>query len=67
MKQFSLQNKQDIIVPTFHTVDIKIVAGACTLHCKKRLSIFSSPPGKSLTKLSLAENNKIMPDRGEFG
>jgi hypothetical protein len=27
------------------------------LHCKKRLSIFSSPAGMWLTKLSLAGNN----------
>jgi hypothetical protein len=28
-----------------------------TLHCKKRLSIFPSPSGMSLTKLSLDGNN----------
>ncbi len=28
-----------------------------TLHCKKRLVVFPSPAGMSLTKLSLAGNN----------
>jgi len=28
-----------------------------TVHCKKRLAIFLSPAGMSLTKLSLARNN----------
>jgi hypothetical protein len=32
-----------------------------------RLAIFSSPAGISLTKLSLAGNNFIIPDQGEFG
>jgi hypothetical protein len=31
------------------------------LHCKKRLSIFPSPAGMSLTKLSLARKNLINP------
>ncbi len=38
-----------------------------TVHCKKRLAIFPSPAGMSLTKLSLAGNNLIFPDQGEFG
>jgi hypothetical protein len=33
------------------------------LHCKKRLTIFPSPGRVSLTKLSLAGNNKIFPAR----
>jgi hypothetical protein len=38
------------------------------LHCKKRFTkIFPSPAGMSLTKLSLAGNNLIIPDRREFG
>jgi hypothetical protein len=32
-------------------------------HCKKRLGVFLSPAGMSLTKLSLARNNKIVPAR----
>jgi hypothetical protein len=36
-------------------------------HCKKRLSIFPSPGEMSLTKLSLAGNNKNFPGQGEFG
>ncbi len=36
-------------------------------HCKKRLAIFPSPAGMSLTKLSPAGNNLIIPGRGEFG
>jgi hypothetical protein len=31
------------------------------IHCKKRLSCFPSPAGMSLTKLSLAGNNFIIP------
>jgi len=34
------------------------------LHCKKRLAVFPSPAGMSLTKLSLAGNNLIIP--GQF-
>ncbi len=37
------------------------------LHCKKLLAIFPSPAGMSLTKLSLAGNNLIIPGQGEFG
>jgi hypothetical protein len=37
------------------------------LHCKKRLTIFLSPAGMSLTKLSLAVSNLIIPSQGEFG
>ncbi len=36
-------------------------------HCEKRLPIFLSPAGMSLTKLSLAGNNLIIPGLGEFG
>jgi hypothetical protein len=38
-----------------------------SLHCKKRLTIFHSPAGMSLTKLSLAGNNLIIPGLREFG
>ncbi len=38
-----------------------------SLHCKKRLAVFPSPAGMSLTKLSLAGNNLIIPTQGEFG
>jgi hypothetical protein len=31
------------------------------LYCKKRLAVFLSLAGMSLTKLSLAENNQIIP------
>jgi hypothetical protein len=34
---------------------------------KKRLAVFPSPAGMSLTKLSLAGNNLILPGQGEFG
>jgi hypothetical protein len=37
------------------------------VHCKKRLTIFPSPTGMSLTKLSLARNNIIIPGQREFG
>jgi hypothetical protein len=34
---------------------------------KKKLPIFLSPTGMSLTKLSLAGNTLIVPGKGEFG
>jgi hypothetical protein len=34
---------------------------------KKRLAVFLFPAGMSLTKLSLAGNNLIIPGEGEFG
>jgi hypothetical protein len=36
------------------------------VHCKKRLRIFLSPAGMSLTKLFLAGNNIIFLRQGEF-
>jgi hypothetical protein len=35
------------------------------LHCKKSLSIFPSPAGMSMTKLSLAGKNLIIPGQGK--
>ena len=37
------------------------------LHCKKRLAIFPSSAGMSLSKLSLAGNNLIIPVQRKFG
>ncbi len=37
------------------------------LHCKKRLAVFPSPAGMSLTKLSLDGENLIIPVQGEIG
>ncbi len=37
-----------------------------TVHCRKRLAAFPYPAGMSLTKLSLARNNKIIPGQGEW-
>jgi hypothetical protein len=37
--------------------------GLILLHCKKRLAVFPSPAGISLTKLSLAGNKLIIPAR----
>jgi hypothetical protein len=37
------------------------------IHCKKSLTIFPSPAGMSLTNLSLAGKNLIIPGQGEFG
>jgi hypothetical protein len=37
------------------------------IHCKKNLPIFPSSAGMSLTKLSLAENNLIIPGQRDFG
>ncbi len=36
-------------------------------HCKKRLAFFLFPAGMSLSKLSLAGNNLIIPGQEEFG
>jgi hypothetical protein len=36
-------------------------------HCNKDFAIFPSPAWMSLTKLSLAEKNLIIPSQGEFG
>jgi hypothetical protein len=41
--------------------------GRFTVHDKKRLATFQSPAGMSLTKLSMAGNNLIIPAQGEFG
>jgi hypothetical protein len=44
------------------------LCGGRTVHTVKKLAIFPShPAGLSLTKLSLAGNNLIFPDQGEFG
>jgi hypothetical protein len=56
--------------PGTETENKTINIGKCrhrTLHCKKRLAILPSPAGMSFTKLSLAWNNLISPDQGEFG
>ncbi len=37
------------------------------IHCKKRFVIFPSPAGVSLTKLSVAGNDLVIPGQGEFG
>jgi hypothetical protein len=37
------------------------------MHCKKRLPVFPSPAGMSLTIRSLAGNNLIFPGQGQFG
>ncbi len=36
------------------------------IHCNKRLAVFPSLAGMSLTKLSLVENSLIFPRHGEF-
>jgi hypothetical protein len=41
--------------------------GHSLLHCEKKFTIFPSPAGMSLTKLSLAGNNLIILGQGEFG
>jgi hypothetical protein len=46
---------------------IREVQEARDAHCKKRLSVFPSQGGMSLTKLSLARNNLNFPGQGEFG
>ncbi len=44
-----------------------LVTSSPKRHCKKRLAVFPSPAWMSLTKLSLAGNNLIIPNQGEFG
>jgi hypothetical protein len=39
----------------------------CESTLLKKLTIFLSPAGMSVTKLSLARNNLIIPGQGEFG
>jgi hypothetical protein len=36
-------------------------------HCKKNLTNFPTPAGMTLTKLSLAGNNLIIPGQGDIG
>jgi hypothetical protein len=36
------------------------------LHCIKRLAIFPSPAGMSISKLSYARHNFFIPGQGEF-
>ncbi len=43
------------------------LAKSSHVYCKKRFAIFPSPAGMSLTKLSLAKNNLIVPGQGQFG
>jgi hypothetical protein len=38
-----------------------------TIYTVKRLAIFTSPAGISLTKLAKAGNNLIIPGQGEYG
>jgi hypothetical protein len=37
------------------------------MHCVKKLAVFAPTAGMSLTELSLAMNNLIIPRQGEFG
>ncbi len=41
---------------------IKAVIAQVLVHCKKRLTIFPSQAGMSLTKASLAGNNLVIPE-----
>ncbi len=46
----------------------RLVTDMYSVHTvKKRFATFPSPAGTSLSKLSLARNNLIIPDQGEFG
>jgi hypothetical protein len=45
----------------------KISTRERAVHCKKSLTIFPSPVGMSLTKLSLDVNNLLIPVQGQFG
>jgi hypothetical protein len=46
---------------------IKVTQCRKFVHCKKRLAIFPSPVGMSLTKFSLAGKTLIIPGQEEFG
>jgi hypothetical protein len=49
----------------------KVTQPIMNTHCKKSFSIFQSPAGMSLTKLSLGRNNlyltSLIPAQGEIG
>ncbi len=46
--------------------DVVQVSVGDVLHCKKRLAIFPSPARRSITKLSFARKNLLIPRQGEF-
>jgi len=48
-------------------MQLSIFEWELSIHCKKRLAIFSSPAGMSQTKLSLAGKTLIIPYQEEFG
>jgi hypothetical protein len=50
-----------------HNLSEQLVFENVKIHCKKRLAVFLSPAGMSLTKLSLAGKYYIIPGQGEFG
>ncbi len=43
-----------------------MVRASDSFHCKKWLAIFKSPAGMSLTNLSLAGNDLIIPSQEEY-
>jgi hypothetical protein len=61
--------KEKIIGGFFSAIKIVLIFNnfASLIHSKKRVTIFPSPAGMSLTKLSLAGNSLIIPVQGEFG
>ncbi len=57
----------DVEVKLFQKNQQYVVVGLRQVHCKKRLAIFLSPAGMSLTKLSLVGNYFNIPCKLEFG
>ncbi len=55
------------LIPSYPALKDVQVWDFLPLHCKKRLTVFLSPAGMSMTKLSLAGNNQKIPGQGEFG
>ncbi len=64
VKRLKESAKRDVILVRLTILSTR--PNVC-LHCKKRLAIFPSSAGMSLSKLSLAGNNLIIPLQGEFG
>jgi hypothetical protein len=65
LRQSGTEHKTTIVTHNRDNV-YKIEERLYSTHRKKWFSFFSSPAGMSLTKLSMARNNLIIPGQGEF-
>jgi hypothetical protein len=66
-KQEEIRRSDNLISSLQRLLTLSSTRNYITIHCKKRLPFFPSPAGMSLTKLSLARNNLIIPGQGEIG